>query len=55
MTLLTWRICSVLLALETPAEQVEEEDHPYLDAGVVDRSFLRETSPLMFSKSLSDQ
>jgi len=55
MALLTLRICSVLLALETPAEQVEEEDHPYLSAGFVDRGFLRETSPLLFSKSLSDQ
>lgn len=40
---------SVMLACETPAEQVDEEDHPYLERGLMPRLFLRQISPYMFT------
>lgn len=44
---------SILLALETPAEQVIESDHPYLVAGPVPRDWVRTYGPLMFTSIFS--
>ena len=42
-------VSSVLLAFETPAEQVKEDDHPYLEAGYFPRWFLRSVAPWLFT------